>query len=209
MSIQNRFITIDINDIVEPEAYREEYRVYTRNNQGFYFTNRIERLNNGGIIRNHMLSNFFEQSLRGRMNFARLNSNNIGDLNNEILSQNLQNPNNMSKYKFYSDSKEFCEICFENFKFTDIMCINSCYHYWCGNCNDKFKKNYCPFCRSSLEPNLFFDSKGESGYFKNIPHCIKLIEIIKQDIEISDSLENKYDIIDIDNFVDNKMNELD
>lgn len=116
-----------------------------------------------------------------------------------------------SKYTFFSNSDEICEICTEKFLCCDIMCINSCYHYWCIKCNNKMKKSDCPFCRTSIESNLFFDSKGEKDCFINKPYSIKLFNIIKKDIENFDlefDLENQIPN-QIENQIENQMNELD
>ena len=87
----------------------------------------------------------------------------------------------------------------ESFKSQNTMCINSCYHYWCEKCNEKINNNNkeCPFCRENLDPNLFFDSKGEFGYFTKNSHCMKLIDIIKNDIkktDLADEFNKEFDI---------------
>lgn len=121
-----------------------------------------------------------------------------------IISSN----NNVSKYKFFSCSEAICDICMENFKSSYTMCINSCFHYWCGNCNDKLKNNSCPFCKKFLEPNLFFDSKGDYGYFLNVPYCNKPFDIIKKDIESLDLDNEIEDLEQIDN-TDDPINQID
>ena len=94
------------------------------------------------------------------------------------------------KYKFLSSNpiiNSTCIICFENFKKNDIMCINSCYHYWCQTCENQFKKNMCPVCKIDFESNVFLDSKGSFGKFPNSSYSNEVIEIIKKDLE-SESL---------------------
>ena len=131
-----------------------------------------------------------------------------------ILSGNNNlkiNNNNTSKYKFNTDTNHSCGYCFENFKSNDILCINSCYHYWCENCNSKLK-NKCGFCRKQIEPNEFIDTLGSKGLFLKNEHTLKVIQIIKEDI---DSIEIIHDdkIIDndsLDNYIEcDSMNLLD
>ena len=86
-----------------------------------------------------------------------------------------------SKYKFRSNSSEACPICFENFKENDIMSVNSCYHYWCINCEKKFTTYKCPWCEVDLEPNSFVKTKGKSGLFKKTEHVMNCLNIIKED----------------------------
>lgn len=97
------------------------------------------------------------------------------------------------KYRFINSksSKYICPICFENFKPNDIMCINSCFHYWCNSCESQFKTLTCPICRKDLELNVFFESKGKIiGEFKNLHCCIEPIDIIKEDLEFNNDLSN-------------------
>lgn len=107
-------------------------------------------------------------------------------------------------------SDSFCPICLENFKLNDTMCINSCYHYWCESCESKFKKLVCPLCRIPLESNIFLDSKGTKGEFKNLPCFIEPIEIIKKDLDLLDDISSSdYDeeiiIQDIDYIISNDL----
>jgi len=101
---------------------------------------------------------------------------------------------NTSKYKFYNDSKESCSICFEKFNHGQSVCVNSCYHYWCDKCESKFTNNLCPFCRKTLEPNLFLDSKGETRFFQKTEHQMKIINIIKNDIDKISKIDEVYKI---------------
>ncbi len=106
--------------------------------------------------------------------------------------------NNTSKYKFKKDSNHTCNYCFEKFKSNQIMCINLCYHYWCENCNEKLKINKCGFCRKPIGPNQFIDTFGEYGFFKKNQHCLEVINIIKDDIDLDDIDPDDIDPDDID-----------
>lgn len=74
--------------------------------------------------------------------------------------------NNTFQYRFCSDSNECCPICYENFKKNDIMKVNSCYHYWCNNCENNFAKLVCPYCNMCLKMNEFLNSAGECECFQ-------------------------------------------
>ena len=119
--------------------------------------------------------------------------------------EDYNNKNKVSKYKFHENSNYSCGYCFENFKPNQIMCISSCYHYWCDDCNSKLNSNKCGFCKVSIKPNEFIDTFGESGWFKKNQHCLELIQIIKEDIdliddkiddEINDEIDGLMDLLD-------------
>lgn len=105
----------------------------------------------------------------------------------------------ITKYKFYNDSIQECSYCYEHLKKNDIICINSCYHYWCDNCNDKLKIDKCGFLQNPIESNEFIDTLGEKGFFEKNSHSLDLIQIIKDDI----------DLIQVDEFDDSNPGEID
>jgi len=103
---------------------------------------------------------------------------------------------NTSKYKFFHDSDEICLICLENFNLGQNVCVSSCYHCWCDKCESKFTNNLCPFCRKTLEPNIFLDSKGEKDFFQKTEHEMKIINIIKNDTDKNNNYKISMDEVD-------------
>jgi hypothetical protein len=122
------------------------------------------------------------------------------------LDKYKKSKNNISKYKFCFNSNYTCNYCFENFKSNQSMCINSCYHYWCEDCNDKLRANVCGFCRNPIEPNEFINTYGEKGFFEKTPYCLNLIQIMKDDIDLI--VIDDVDDIDTNNIDTNNINEM-
>jgi hypothetical protein len=86
-----------------------------------------------------------------------------------------------SKYTFQANSSASCPICFENFKENDIMSVNSCYHYWCINCEEKFTTYKCPWCEVHLTPNSFLLENDQSELCQKNEHEMNCLNIINED----------------------------
>jgi hypothetical protein len=57
-----------------------------------------------------------------------------------------------------------CSICMDNKKIEDIIFL-PCVHFLCNSCNDKLKKNECPFCRNKItEENSDSYEETENEY---------------------------------------------
>jgi hypothetical protein len=113
----------------------------------------------------------------------------IQGLNEPFLQTNSRciEKSKTSKYTFRTNSSSSCPICFENFKQNDIMSVNSCYHYWCINCEQKFTSYKCPWCEVNLQPNSFLMANDKTRFSKKTEHEMNCLNIIKEDKDKSKS----------------------
>lgn len=66
------------------------------------------------------------------------------------------------KYVFINKMDLECTICMEIKKIDDMIFL-PCIHFLCSDCNDRMKKNECPFCRNKIkeEPDSYDEHENE------------------------------------------------
>ncbi len=181
--------------------------------------NRIALLLTEGQSATNYVSGFVSRRSRGR----------IGRMQrrNAVTSFSIHSPDflnriNMeryinSSYKLHNNIEETCGICFNEFKKDTKIYVLNCYHYLCEQCftntvNTTNATQNCPFCRKEMIPNIFIESKGESGNIPTGEHEKKIFEIIRSDLTIyDDTYDNAHDNThEINSTIENnKMDELD